>query len=128
MIPDIYQAIFDKLVARTQKGEVNWKPTTKENTFLVNFKEFSLSITRGQYADADSMEYVQFQIRNNVGKTIDDFYIDQTYYGWSETNELFNNARRKALNIDRAVDIISKELESGLFVGKDTKKNDDVPF
>ena len=120
MVPEIYSKIIGKLVSKTKRGEVNWKKTSAGDKFLVSFKEFSLLI--GTYFDEQKgTDYVNFQLIDVAGKSIDTFLVSESDEDWGDlVFELYNSARRKALRIDEAIEVIGKEL------GVD--EDNDVPF
>jgi hypothetical protein len=116
-VPEIYSKILRKLSDKAKKGEVDWKSTSGEGVFLVNFKDFSLSVG----LIYDNEEFIYFQLRDNRGKDIDFFKVSENDPKWGDLAfELYNGARRKALKVDEAVEIIGKEL------GVDD--DNDVPF
>lgn len=80
-VPEIYSKILRKLSDKTQKGEVDWKSTSEENTFVVNFKEFSL-VTKQYYDGQEQEEYVTFRLLDPMGKTIDSFRIGEHHVEW----------------------------------------------
>lgn len=120
MVPEIYSKIIGKLAAKAKRGEVDWKSTSQEGTFLVNFKEFSLAIST-YYSDQEHENFVSFRLLDPKGKVIDYFTVAETDDEWGGLAfEMYSGARRKALRIDEALQVIGKEL------GVDD--NDDVPF
>ncbi len=121
MVPEIYSKIILKLNDLTKEGKVNWKTTSVPDKFLVSFKDFSLAIWTS-YDQNEQAEFTGFELIDPNGKVVDRFSVMDSNKEWGNvTAELYGGARRKALRIDEAVKIISKEL------GVD-EDGDDVPF
>lgn len=121
MVPEIYSKIIPKLNALTKEGKVNWTSTSVDDKFLVSFKDFSLAIW-ASYDQNEEEEYTAFELIDPNGKVIDQFSVKNSDKSWGQVaDDLYGGARRKALRIDEAVKIISKEL------GVD-EDSDDIPF
>jgi len=118
MIPERYKELVKKLSQRTNDGEVSWKSTPNEKTFVVDFREFSLSID-SYYSRRDSSEYVNFQILDSDGEVVDYFGVSEGESEWFLSHELYSEARRKAHGIDLVIGDITKELESEGLVGEE---------
>ena len=121
MIPNAYKEIFDKLSEKTSRGEVDWKPTSSESTFIVNFTGFSLSMTYGRNV-LEQTKYVQFIIRDSEGMKVDSFTITHKEPIWDTAHSLFYKARQQALKIDKAIAVISEELDIPKKVGAKEEK------
>ncbi|MDP2047085.1 MAG: hypothetical protein Q8L00_12840, partial [Deltaproteobacteria bacterium] len=117
--PNTYQEIFDMLVERTSRAEVDWKPTSSENTFIVNFQGFSLSITHGSTL---GLPFIKFEIRDSQGLKVDSFIIEEIEKYWEKASGLFSLARQQALKIDKAIAVISDELKKAKKVGSPIDK------
>lgn len=116
MIPDTYKEIYDILVKRTSAKEVEWKPTSNESTFIVNFPGFSLSMSYGK--DLFTQEYyINFVIRDSEGMKVDSFKVEKGEADWIISLNLFAEARQQALKIDKAIAVISDELKRAKKVG-----------
>lgn len=123
MVPDAYRKLITKLALRTSKGEVNWRTTSEEGKFIVNFtKGFTVSVSHYWY---ESQDFVKVSILDSEGKEIDFFVIDDGDNDWYQLNEMYNTARRTALNINKAIEAISEELESEGTIGEE---GEDIPF
>lgn len=134
MISDDYIHLVEKLVERTKAGEVNWKSTVSDNEFMVYFKNFSLSVSTSYDPDEDRV-FAYLSLRNDSGKEIDKFWIDQDDEHFQMISDMHAGARRKAFRIDEALHTIMSELNSDGAVGlkKKPAKNvdnfdDDIPF
>ena len=121
MVPEIYSKIIPKLNSSTKAGKINWKTTSVPDKFMVSFKDFSLAIWSG-YDQQEGGEFTAFELIDPDGKEVDRFYVKDSDKQWGEVAaELYGGARRKALRIDEALKVISKEL------GVD-EPDDDLPF
>lgn len=132
MISEEYFDLIDKLVDRTRLDEVYWKSTSEDHRFIVYFKNFSLSVFQG-FDQNENEEFVRIILLNDDGHEIDSFWISETDIHWKLASDLFSGARRKALNIDKAIHIILNELNSVGKVGKKEapqkpKSDDGFPF
>ncbi len=130
MLETEYETLVLQLHGRTAKGQVNWLSTADESVFLVQFKDYSCAVR--QYHDEDDT-YYSFTLRNQKGKTIDEFYISPMAPLYMQASQLFASARRKALKIDEALSSILSEIRSNESVGQvpDASGKDDddsVPF
>lgn len=115
MIPERYKDIVKKLAQRTDNGEVNWKSTSHEKMFVVDFKQFSLSINPYY----DNRDHVRFSILDSEGNEIDDFHVGEGEAEWELAHRLYSEARREARKIDLVISDITEELNSDLSVGED---------
>lgn len=139
MIPETYDPLVRRLIARTAAGEVNWKPTPSNTTFAVHFGEFSLTVDREEDFE-DRREYVVFELLNENGDRIDSFSVGEGEQDWSDATDLHDRARRKAIRVDEAISAIMSKLDQPQAVGEDTPKrkpdysdfegetDDDLPF
>lgn len=131
MIPDTYAELVSKLYQKTVKGEINWIPTAKKDSFLISIKDFSLSIAEGYDTNVQE-KYAFIEIYDSRGKAIDSFYVGVDEEIWDKVDAIWSGARRKALKIDEAVKLISAELDAEGEVGEDVLPEvpppDDIPF
>ena len=117
MIKNEYYELIEKLVDKTNSGDVNWKSTADNQRFLVYFKDFSLSVDGG--ITPDDNDYVRITLWNDLGKQIDSFLLMENEKHWKLVNDLFQGARRKALKIDEALHLILDELNTTGVIGID---------
>ena len=116
MIPKAYLEIINMLVARTSREEVDWKPTSNENIFIVNFPGFSLSMSYGKIL-ISQLHIVDFIIRDSEGMKVDSFRVEEGEPDWEKALGLYSKARKQALKIDKAIAVISDELKKAKKVG-----------
>jgi hypothetical protein len=135
MIPDVYIDLVNKLYDKTMRGQVNWQKTAVENKYLVDFRSFSLTIEL--LFDRSNPSWINLQLYDSDGKKIDSFTVDEEQdSGWfGKLDEIYGTARRKALRIDEAINLITKELDTNEPVGAEPSEDfvpeiedDDVPM
>jgi len=132
-IPAIYNEVMYGLLMKTKANEVLWNTTTNNNTFIVYFNKFNLSI---QQRFNDNETWVNVELINNDGNKIDGFYIENGDDDWEKAEELYSLARRSALSINVAIQEMLAELSKIGVIGKKIKDNfsnvdissDDIPF
>jgi hypothetical protein len=104
-------ALLQRIYDKTVKGELRWEPTANGNAFTVAFARFSLSLERVSETD-DLMGYILLRISNDRGQTIEEFTEGQAaQIGFAHMNELFDRARRIAMDLDEALDELLSELD-----------------
>ena len=118
MAGDRYQKIVDLLIARTSGHDLDWKETADSDVFQVSLSNYSIILSEEpRYTASGMFNHVlrsvrKFSVRNPDGTEIDSFTDDDLPQDYSpRTSELFRNARRQALGVDRALDEILSELE-----------------
>jgi hypothetical protein len=134
MIPESYRHIIAGLLVRTNQKEVNWQGTVDPSVYIVYFRGFSLAIDK--YDDPDRrQELVAVRLYNVKGEPIDSFSTYETEDDYPTLYELWSNARRKALDIDKAIAVMEEEVQTQTPVGQDVKQakrgsepGDDIPF
>ena len=108
--------IAEKLLKRTRNGEVNWRETVDSNEFIVSFPTQTLAIEEtvsGRY---------QISLVNERGNTIESlrFPGSQAIEGGEILQDLFELARRKALQIDIRLDEALNALDQEGPIGSST--------
>lgn len=118
MSADRYQKIVDRLVSKTSDREIDWKETASTTIFQVSLSNYSIMLTEEyRYEGAGFFNKItrtvrKFSVVSPEGVEIDSFTDDDLPDGYAEiTSELFRNARRQALGVDKALDEILSELE-----------------
>ena len=106
--------IFEKLHQLSQEGKVAWKPTVDPSTFSVVLGESS-----GHISKAGDETY-HFKVLNSSGDDIDQMsYVGEGSFSGPpieflhsdpRIEELYEMARRRALNIDAELDKVLVEL------------------
>jgi hypothetical protein len=109
-----YKQLIERLLAKTDKNELDWKEAALPNTFQVSFADYSVTIRETPNNKGDVDYYIS--ILNSEGETVDsvsDVHLDGTQgagYYFRSMGELFQNARRQALGVDKALNQILDEL------------------
>jgi len=138
-IPELYNKVIYGLLQKSQKNEVSWNTTTDNNTFIVYFDKFSLSISQKHHVDFNNPEtWISIDIINDDGENIDGFATEEGDNDWTKIYELFTLARRSALSIDTAIQTMITEIFKDGIIGKKQKDDnssssddnftDDIPF
>jgi hypothetical protein len=122
-----YLTLVDKLIASTDQKKISWKKTVENNVFVADLNTFSVAV-REDGGDFDVVYSIV--LLDTFGDTIEHIYPTELnkwrnelagfpYKDYStELRGLFNNARREARGVEKAIDSILTELEKG----------DDIPF
>jgi hypothetical protein len=133
MLPDSYRELFDALVAKTSRGEVNWSRSPQTDTFVVSFSDFGLSIDTGS-DPFSNRSYVAIRLINDQGRIADSFWIEDGDQEWEAAFQLYLGAKRKAHRIDVTVKKVLGELRKSGAVGEPPAEPpsqdqfDDLPF
>lgn len=127
-IPDRLRNIIESLLRASREDQVLWKESPRIGTFFVPLSKFSVQIS------ADQSHTVRIAIVNAEGREIDWLYEPfSPHHDYDVARELFDLARRKALNVDDALREIDQELATGGVIGVEPEKpepanGDDIPF
>ncbi len=115
--------LIKKICHQTQEGKITWDATVSKNRFQTAFPKFTVEIgeyeTSGQYGE-ESMDY-RLTINDESGKALESISdVDvQTKItptlppgrAFATMRDLYNNARRRALGVDAAIDALLSSLE-----------------
>jgi hypothetical protein len=114
-----YEKIVDLLAKKTEDNEIEWKESPISDIYQVSFANYSLTISEVYNSRQDVTDYV-VSILNSEGNMVDSFSdvdLDKSSGGTrylSILRDLYQNARRQALGVDKALDEILKELDDDL--------------
>jgi hypothetical protein len=113
MAADKYQHLVERLVAKTDRGEVDWKEAAGSDTFQVSFANYSLTLSVSQNREGSTLYVIS--ILNSEGRTVDSFSDEDLDDGGGRyypiMGELYHKARRQALGVDKALDEILGQLD-----------------
>ena len=99
------ETILEKLHQLSQAGKVAWKPTVDPLIFSVVLGESSVHISKA------GDETYHFKVLNSSGDDIAQmFYRGRGSFSDPRIEELYEMARRRALNIDAELDKVLVEL------------------
>jgi hypothetical protein len=103
---------IDALTLNTVKGRVKWEPTARSNELTASFKgEYNISVQEleGTYffVMKNREDRILLEFLSEPGK-----YIQQSAEWWDRERlkALFDEARRSAFSVDRAIDDIMSEF------------------
>lgn len=100
---DKIETILEKLHQLSNEGKIPWKPTVDPSTFSVVLGESSAHISR------DVLGICHFSLFNSAGDELDKM-SDGASMGKQLIPEVYEMARRHALNIDAELDSVLVEL------------------
>src|SRR4051812_5441065 len=118
MSTEIEEKLFrlvQKLHAKTLAGGVVWERTSIRNAFQTSFPTFVVRVSELWEEGADSPDYA-ISIRDESGLTIERATDAELTKANPDSNafpimrDLYNMARRQALNVDSALDSLLAEL------------------
>jgi hypothetical protein len=110
-----YIKILRLLVEQTDRDKLDWMETGDESGFLVSFPNYSILIS--EEAGLSGPPHYIVSIVNSEGKIVDKFTEVTLSYdlgmdSYTVMRDLFNQARRRALRVDEALDNIIAHLGS----------------
>ena len=103
--------VMNKLYARTKADVVDWEPSEDPNIYAVKFADYSISIERVPEAE-NAPESFNFSIANSDGLVIQE--VDNNLAkknGFADMKDLFDRARRRAVDLNGALDDLLSELD-----------------
>jgi hypothetical protein len=115
MTSEKYLRLVSLLIKRTNENTAQWEPTSRDGVFALSLPDYTvrISIVRG----GDDTQDVTFQIVNSEGTLIDTFTDNDAAAGLSDKtpayrdiSNLYDQARRQALGVDKALDQLIEEL------------------
>jgi hypothetical protein len=111
------ETLITKLHEKTMTEEVYWEKTSKEGLFMATFPGYSVRIaTRQNMSQPDEVDYI-FAIYDEQGaliERIDDIELqaaNKEFKAYKILAEIYDKARRKALGVDKAIEVIISELD-----------------
>lgn len=110
-------ALAKTLAERTARGELDWEESERPGVFQLSFSNSSVRIYhRESRQQRGSREFV-LSIHNSVGVEVEEvgdesLPVDDAF---PMMRQMYEEARRKAMGVDTAIDSILEDLESGLF-------------
>jgi hypothetical protein len=110
--------LVDRLIYRTERGEVNWQETANPEAFQVAFPNYSVVVSAEQSTQSDEMDIVII-LMNSAGNTIEafsdvDLHQETGDPFYPKMKMMYDSARRKATRADEAIDEILKELDEDI--------------
>lgn len=126
-IPDESKEVVTALLAKARGGEVQWAIGESENECVVNFPENTVIVSwtasqpPGGLLSFGSREPIpemyHFQVLDSRGYKLVNFAVADHDGDFSLMAELFNLAKRKALNVPGALETLKMQLRKPGVVG-----------
>jgi hypothetical protein len=103
--------LMNKIYTRTKADLLDWEPSEDPNLFAVKLAEYTLSIERALETEK-APESFNLRIANSDGLVIQELesYL-ATRNGFADMKDLFDRARRHAVDINGALDDLICELD-----------------
>jgi hypothetical protein len=119
MVSEKLIQIVRRLLRLTQEGKLNWSEDPNSMSFTVSFPSYSLSISSEDDVFNPDNRSVFIKIYNSEGGLIEavsdeefpgDTFVKEQKTPYKVLYELHQNARRRAIGIDAALDSILSEF------------------
>ena len=103
---------LDRLLEKTEAGELEWQTTIGRNTFLVALKDTAISITKR------SDDRYSFDCRNYMGDTVESVDVSEIPEAnarfrsgkFEKAGKIYELAKKQSLKTDETVDRILEQL------------------
>ena len=103
--------MMNKIYARTKADALDWEPSEDPNIFAVKFADYTVSIERTEETEK-APEGFNLSIANNDGLVIEELHsYSASKNGFTDMKDLFDRARRHAVDINGALDDLIRELD-----------------
>ena len=100
--------IANKLLERSRLGEVNWRTSEAENTYLVTYSRSSFLI----WSDEVAPRYFRISAMGEDGVVVDSMELqDEDDIGYEPVSTLYDLASRQAKGTDEVLDNLLQEIE-----------------
>jgi hypothetical protein len=128
MIPENISSLIEKLKQKTSNKQANWLKTSRENEFKLELNKGAITTDNWNHKDVGMM--VDFAILNEYGDEVERIMVIEAeeIEDYKFVLELHNLAKREYYNVDDTIKTIFDELDSDKIVGKERKKDEDLPF
>lgn len=105
--------IVTRLLQRTNQQNISWQPTVSEDVFLATIGDSS-SVTVNGYKTGRGQEEVRFRILDERGRKLEEYdtYDMDDEFVRLKLIDIYEGARRFALQIDSHLDELLKDLEN----------------
>ncbi|HVA47196.1 MAG TPA: hypothetical protein VNH11_12580 [Pirellulales bacterium] len=102
-----------RVLRQTLGGEISWKETADEDTFLAEFHNGAVLIARKERpmpddAPVSSVRYLEATLLNKQGKIVEEFVPQEDDVDWM--TDLYDHARLSARSGDSVIDELLKEV------------------
>ncbi len=107
--------LAQRLLAKTQNGEIGWERTSEDDVFQASFKGYAAQVGTRSAPIGGGVQRIDYIVRvlNEDGEIVDEFADTDIPRGEAlETmRQLHELARRRVLGADQALDAILGQLE-----------------
>jgi hypothetical protein len=111
-----FQVLLERLIDRTDQGKVSWEITAEKGTYQASFPNYAVRIFTRPSETWGQIDYV-LTLHDEGGEMVDqiadvelrDSGFDDAY---KRMEHLYNQARRKAMGVDKAIDDLLSELDN----------------
>lgn len=115
MIPQRIKNLIKTIVEKTDKGEITWGKTSRENEFKLFMENGAITTDNWEFEGED---YIDMSIYNNFGDKIENFSPDKGSEEFSIIKELHQSAKREFFKVEKTIDGMFMELQSSNKIGK----------
>lgn len=114
MVIEKLVTLVQQIYEKTKSGELKWEETSEEGTFLVAFPNYVVQITMTPETESHYATYI-LRILNERSIIIEEITSASLseYYSREFFKELYEEARRKALGTEDAIDSLLESLRVG---------------
>ena len=106
-----FNLFLDKLLEKTEQGQIKWEKTADRTTFLAVFKDNAVALSR--ILDNTKLDLLQFAFRNEVGDIVDMVSLsnfDGKNEEFKKAEKIYNLAKIQPEQIDQTLDQIIEQL------------------
>lgn len=100
-----FETILDRLLNLSEEEKLNWKTTASRETYLLVLDDSSIILS------TVGLGSITFRFNNEKGETVESHSVRANGENYERCAKLFDLVRRKALNSDKTIDRILKQLE-----------------
>ncbi len=129
MIPDNFKQLIAKLLDKTQKKEVIWQKTSRQDEYKLELASGALTIDKWSPDNKYNMS-IDIAIYNDRGDRIDRIAAseDEEHEDFKLLDEFHTEVRRAYYKVDETFKGIFDELEKDGSIGKTETPSTDLPF
>src|SRR3984957_138019 len=103
--------VITRLYAKTKADVVEWQPSEDANILAVKFSDYTITLVR-MLATPAHAEAFNLTIANSDGAVIQEMDSSTARdNGFADMSDLFSRARRRAVDLNGALDDLLKELD-----------------
>jgi hypothetical protein len=108
-IPDDYNTVLSALAEKTQEGVLEWKEGSYDLSVTVDSSKFSLWAGTDEQTDEP---FVAFALKNQAGKAIDSWYVDQSDQDYYDVLDLYRLAKRHANGVPSLLQNLAERISA----------------